>query len=153
MDNSTDKQIMPESISLFQALEVHHEQDKESKEKLSRGKVPILVLDTWLTVHYGQTGIDEDLVCLRSVGLTMILGAFLLLMTISISTSICYCLKMRRIKCMQRSLSPLFHQYSNSPDCSTSSQRSLKSSLSISDCSVLTDSRNGRKSHYLNRYG
>ena len=31
MFNSTDNSILSESISLFQALEVHHEQDEDSK--------------------------------------------------------------------------------------------------------------------------
>ncbi|KAI2810468.1 hypothetical protein BLOT_001629 [Blomia tropicalis] len=91
-NNETSKPIVSESISLFQALEVYHEQDDDKTNKSPKSSKSL------------ASGHGDDLICLRSGGLTMIMGAFASLMIVSIATSICYCQRMRRLNHFQRNI-------------------------------------------------
>lgn len=134
LSSNNSRPILSESISLYQALEVQHEQDQEEMaSSYDEG--------TDQQPPKSRRGIDDssrtttttgaNVVCLRPAGLSMILSAFVFLMMVSISSSICYCSQMRAAKQMARA-----HMFATTITANgSSSHHSLTSAASVSDCS------------------
>lgn len=77
----------------------------------------------------GLADLNKDLVCLRSSGVFLLMFSFISLMSISLGVSICFCLRIRGMKHLQRNLQ---------------SVRNFGSEFSVSrcsssDCSVFSD--------------
>ena len=139
---ASTKPVVSESISLFQALEVYHDQDQaENGPKEQRSS----------RSDSDATKDDRSLICLRSTGIIMVLGIFFALMFLSIGTSICYCLRMRKVKMFQRNLIQTARHFGGASHSSCRSSEyagfstpSIASSSAASDYGWLTPVKHHR---------
>ncbi|KAH7643906.1 zona pellucida-like domain containing protein [Dermatophagoides farinae] len=84
LNTTTNASILSESISLVQALEVHHDQDEEMTFQSSKDEL-------------GNKQ-NEEMICLRPIGIISMILFFLLLLIVSFGTSIRYWIRIRKLK-------------------------------------------------------
>ncbi|XP_035205885.1 uncharacterized protein LOC118180911 isoform X2 [Stegodyphus dumicola] len=75
--------VMSESVSLFQSLEVRHEEADAPNQ---------------LALRPSTGRADEDMVCIKTGGFAAIFACLLLLLLLAAFISICLCLRMRKLK-------------------------------------------------------